>query len=94
MKRRQKVLDDMLDQGYISQQEYDQAMTDDVYSRIQIADSENEDSAVNTYFVDALTHDRFFIQFDILIGFLLGSVDQVIGCGAVLTPSIHISWMH
>ena len=31
-------------------------------------------------------HDRFFIQFDILIGFLLGSVDQVIGCGAVLTP--------
>ena len=51
VKRRQKVLDDMLDQGYISQQEYDQAMTDDVYSRIQIADSENEDSAVNTYFV-------------------------------------------
>ncbi len=57
VKRRQKVLDDMLDQGYISQQEYDQAMTDDVYSRIQIADSENEDSAVNTYFVDALTDD-------------------------------------
>ena len=57
VKRRQKVLDDMLDQGYISQQEYDQAMADDVYSRIQIADSENEDSAVNTYFVDALTDD-------------------------------------
>ena len=57
VKRRQKVLDEMLDQGYISQQEYDQAMTDDVYSRIQIADSENEDSAVNTYFVDALTDD-------------------------------------
>ena len=55
--RRKKVLDDMLEQGYISQQEYDQAMTDDVYSRIQIADSENEDSAVNTYFVDALTDD-------------------------------------
>ena len=57
VKRRQKVLDDMLEQGYISQQEYDQAMADDVYSRIQIADSENEDSAVNTYFVDALTDD-------------------------------------
>ena len=55
--RRKKVLDDMLEQGYISQQEYDQAMADDVYSRIQIADSENEDSAVNTYFVDALTDD-------------------------------------
>ena len=57
MNRRKKVLDDMLEQGYISQQEYDQAMADDVYSRIQIADSENEDSAVNTYFVDALTDD-------------------------------------
>lgn len=57
VKRRKKVLDDMLEQGYISQQEYDQAMADDVYSRIQIADSENEDSAVNTYFVDALTDD-------------------------------------
>lgn len=55
--RREKVLGDMLDQGYITQEEYDNAMADDVYSRIQIADSENEDTAVNTYFVDALTDD-------------------------------------
>lgn len=55
--RREKVLRDMKDQGYITQEEYDEAIADDVYSRIQIADSENEDSSVNTYFVDALTDD-------------------------------------
>ncbi len=55
--RRQKVLEDMQRDGYITQEQFDEAMADDVYSRIQIADSENEDSSVNTYFVDALTDD-------------------------------------
>ncbi len=55
--RREKVLNNMLEQGYITQEEYDEALADDVYSRIQIADSENVDSSVNTYFVDALTDD-------------------------------------
>ncbi|MCM1175597.1 MAG: transglycosylase domain-containing protein [Blautia sp.] len=55
--RREKVLGDMLEQGYISQAQYEEAMADDVYSRIQIIDSENGESTVNTYFVDALTDD-------------------------------------
>ncbi len=55
--RRAKVLKDMKEQGYITQEEHDEALADDVYSRIQIADSENEESTVNTYFVDALTDD-------------------------------------
>ncbi len=55
--RRQKVLEDMQRDGYITQEQFDEAMADDVYSRIQVADSENEDSSVNTYFVDALTDD-------------------------------------
>lgn len=55
--RRKKVLEDMLEQGFITQQEFDEAMADNVYDRIQIADSENVDSSVNTYFVDALTDD-------------------------------------
>ncbi len=55
--RREKVLKDMYDQGYITQEQRAEALADDVYSRIQIADSENEDSTVNTYFVDALTDD-------------------------------------
>lgn len=56
--RRQKVLDDMKKQGFITQAEYDTALADDVYSRIQVADSENnEDSSINTYFTDALIDD-------------------------------------
>lgn len=55
--RRAKVLKNMLDQEYISQAEYDQAVADDVYARIQIVDSEIEDDTVSSYFVDALTDD-------------------------------------
>lgn len=55
--RREKVLRNMTEQGYITQEEYEEAMADDVYSRIQIIDSENGESTVNTYFVDALTDD-------------------------------------
>lgn len=56
-KRRTKVLNNMLEQGYITQDEYDTAMADDVYSRIQTVNSEVEQESVNTYFVDALTDD-------------------------------------
>ena len=56
-KRRKKVLDDMKKYGYITQEEYDEALRDNVYTRIKIADSENDDTSVNTYFVDALTED-------------------------------------
>ncbi len=55
--RRNKVLKNMLEQGYITQEEYDEALADDVYSRIQIVNEEVEDTLVNTYFVDALTDD-------------------------------------
>ena len=55
--RREKVLNNMLEQGYITQTEYDEAMADDVYSRIQIVNAEVEEDTVNTYFVDALTDD-------------------------------------
>ena len=47
----------MLEQGYITQTEYDTAMADDVYSRIQVVNEEAEDTLVNSYFVDALTDD-------------------------------------
>ncbi len=53
--RRDKVLNDMLDQGYITQAEYDEAMADDVYSRIQLINSEMDDNSVYTYFIDELT---------------------------------------
>ena len=53
--RREKVLNNMKDQGMISQAEYDEAMADDVYSRIATVNEEVEDKSVFTYFVDALT---------------------------------------
>lgn len=53
--RRKKVLDNMLAQDYIKQSEYDEAMADDVYSRIKTVNAEIISSSVYTYFVDELT---------------------------------------
>ena len=53
--RREKVLTNMLEQGYISQSEFDAALADDVYSRIQTVNEETGENAINSYFVDALT---------------------------------------
>lgn len=57
-KRRKEVLDHMLDQNYISQDEYNEALNDDVYTRIQAAQMENteEESTVYTYFEDEVTN--------------------------------------
>lgn len=55
--RRAKVLKNMLEQEYISQEEYDEALADDVYARIQTTNEEVKDTSINTYFVDALTED-------------------------------------
>ena len=55
-KRRKEVLDHMLDQGYITQEQYDQVINDDVYSGIQAAqvlNSETENT-VYSYFEDEL----------------------------------------
>ena len=48
----------MLDQNYISQDEYNEALNDDVYTRIQAAQMENteEESTVYTYFEDEVTN--------------------------------------
>ena len=53
--RRDIVLEKMKEQGYITQEEYDQAMADDVYSRILAVNEENEEKSVYTYFVDEVT---------------------------------------
>ena len=54
-KRRDKVLKNMLDQGYIDQAAYDEAMADDVYARIQsVNETQTDSSNAYSYFVDAL----------------------------------------
>lgn len=51
--RREKVLGDMLSQGYISQEEYDEAIADNVYERIQQANTQyTESQSANSYFID------------------------------------------
>lgn len=55
IKRRSKVLKNMLEQEYITQAEYDEAMADDVYSRIATVNEETKSNSVYTYFVDEVT---------------------------------------
>ena len=55
--RREKVLGNMLDQGYINQTEYDDAMADPVYDRIQQTAAATEDTTPYSYFTDALIED-------------------------------------
>lgn len=52
--RRDKTLENMLEQGYLTQEEYDEAMADDVYSRIAAhAEEQSEEKTIFTYYEDA-----------------------------------------
>ena len=52
--RRAKVLANMLKNGHITQKEYDTAVADDVYSRIQANTANKSNTPINSYFTDAL----------------------------------------
>ncbi len=54
--RRNKVLSNMLKQGYISQSAYDEAISDNVYDRIAVVNTDFSTSSTS-YFVDALTDE-------------------------------------
>ena len=56
-KRRKEVLQHMLDQNYITEEQYKEALEDDVYSRIQAAQEKHSDNSntIYTYFEDELT---------------------------------------
>ena len=58
-KRRTKVLNNMLEQGYISQTEYDDAMADDPYSRIKTTNEVAGDTTITSYFDDAVTEQVY-----------------------------------
>ena len=53
--RRKKTLDNMLELGYIDSKQYDEAINDNVYDRIQTVNTETDTDSVYTYFVDELT---------------------------------------
>ena len=52
--RKNEVLRHMLKQGNCSQEEYDEAMADDVYSRIQTVNEEYTTKSYYSYFTDEL----------------------------------------
>lgn len=52
--RRNKVLKNMLEQDYINQKQYDEALADDVYARIQTTNTASQADNTYSYFVDAL----------------------------------------
>lgn len=56
-KRREKVLNNMLEQGYITQAEYDEAIADPVYDRILQTSTITADTTPYSYFTDALIED-------------------------------------
>lgn len=55
-KRRKKVLNNMLEQGYITEAAYEEAMADDVYDQIQVLNTDFATQSTS-YFVDALTDE-------------------------------------
>ena len=58
-KRRTKVLNNMLEQGYITQAEHDEAMADDPYSRIKVTNEVAGDTTITSYFNDAVTEQVY-----------------------------------
>ena len=54
MKRKNEVLKEMLEQGYCTPEEYEEAVNDDVYARIQLINDEESSSSYYSYFVDEL----------------------------------------
>lgn len=52
--RHERVLSKMLAQGMITEEEYNEALEDDVYERIQKVSAQKKDDGVYSYFVDAL----------------------------------------
>lgn len=55
--RRKSILTNMLDFGHISKAEYDEAMADDVYARIQNVSIEFGSGRVYSYFVDKIIEE-------------------------------------
>ncbi|MDY4669490.1 MAG: transglycosylase domain-containing protein [Oliverpabstia sp.] len=53
--RRKKVLKNMLEQGYITQEEHDEALADNVYEQIKETDSSQQTATPYSYFTDELT---------------------------------------
>ena len=57
--RRAKVLNHMLEEGYITQAEFDEALSDNVYERIKQVNEVVQSNETTSYFVDAVTEQVY-----------------------------------
>lgn len=82
VKRRNECLKKMLKHKFITQAEFDEAMADDVYSRIELHNVEYlAENSTSTYFVDALTYD---VRADLLeAGYNETQVDFLMNSGGL-----------
>lgn len=80
--RRKRCLDKMLELEFITQAEYDEAMADNVYERIERHNVDfMEDSSSSSYFVDALTYD---VREDLIAaGYSESTVDTLLYSGGL-----------
>ncbi|MBR4084408.1 MAG: transglycosylase domain-containing protein [Lachnospiraceae bacterium] len=80
--RRKRCLDKMLELEFITQAEYDEAMADNVYERIERHNVDFlEDSSSSSYFVDALTYD---VREDLIAaGYSEATVDTLLYSGGL-----------
>lgn len=60
--KRAIVLQYMENQGYISKKEHEDALNDDVYTRIALVNTQNSGTKVNSYFTDAVINQ---VQYDL-----------------------------
>lgn len=81
-KRRTEVLGNMLRLGFITQEDYDAALADDVYSRIQAVNDEYTTTTnINSYFVDELIEQ---VQEDLVgLGYTESQASKMIYTGGL-----------
>ena len=81
-RRRKDCLDKMLELEFVTQAEYDEAMADNVYERIERHNVDFlEDSSSSSYFVDALTYD---VREDLIAaGYSESRVDNLLYSGGL-----------
>ncbi|MFI3172685.1 MAG: transglycosylase domain-containing protein, partial [Eubacteriales bacterium] len=86
--RREKVLGDMLTQGYITQAEYDEAIADtEVYERIQIVNAQiTEEASPYSYFTD-LTIEQVLEDMQEVLGYTYDQAKTKLYSGGVTVVS-------
>ncbi len=80
--RRDEILREMLEQELCTQEEYDTAMADDVYARIQSVKDITDDSSYYSYFVDALI-DQITKDFQEELGYTQAQITKLIYSGGL-----------